>query len=103
PRLRHLTPEELTRWNMDRSKAGAWSMMQVMWALRNYDTRAALPKVATSTMVIYGAKTPHKGALAAFGAAIPGAATAEMADCGHFPMLDDPEELGRLVDGFIHG
>ena len=37
PRLRKLTPAMLERWNIDRAKAGAWHMMSVMWALREYD------------------------------------------------------------------
>lgn len=102
PRLRHLTQEEFARWNIDRSKAGAWAMMDVMWALRDYDVHAALPNVRTRTMVIYGDKTPHRGALAAVGKAIPGAVTAEIANCGHFPMMDDPAGVAAIIDRFIH-
>jgi len=37
-RLRAPTPEILERWNIDRSKAGVWTMIDVMWAIRQYET-----------------------------------------------------------------
>src|SRR5207302_9846805 len=49
PRLRNVTAPLLERWNIDRNKAGAWAMLDVMWALREYDVLAAMPKITTRT------------------------------------------------------
>ena len=103
PRLRNLTDAVFERWNIDRSKAGSWAMMSVMWALREYDVLGNIPKIKTSTMAIYGAKSPHPHGLATFEKLLPEAQRAQMPDCGHFPMLDDPAELSRLVAAFIKG
>ena len=103
PRLRNLTDAMLERWNIDRSKAGSWAMMAVMWSLREYDVLGNIPKIKASTMAIYGAKSPHPHGLATFEKLLPSASRAQMADCGHFPMLDDPAELSRLIDTFIRG
>jgi len=103
PRLRNLTEPVFERWNIDRSKAGTWAMMAVMWALREYDVLGNIPKIRAPTMAIYGAKSPHPHGLATFERLLPQAARAQMADCGHFPMIDDPVELSRLIDAFIRG
>jgi hypothetical protein len=47
-----LTEPVLERWNIDRSKAGSWAMMSVMWASREYDVFANIPKITASTMAI---------------------------------------------------
>lgn len=101
PRLRNLTEPLFERWNIDRSKAGTWAMMDVMWALREYDVFAAIPKISAPTMAIYGDKSPHPHALDLFAKLLPAAKRVKMKDCGHFPMLDDPAELSRVVDEFI--
>lgn len=101
PRLRNLTPQLLERWNIDRSKAGTWAMMDVMWALRQYDVLAAIPRINAKTLAIYGEKSPHPQALDIFAKLLPSAGRVKMADCGHFPMLDDPRELARVVADFI--
>jgi pimeloyl-ACP methyl ester carboxylesterase len=103
PRVRNLTEPMFERWNIDRSKAGSWAMMSVMWSLREYDVFENIPKIKAKTMAIYGSKSPHPHGLATFEKLLPGAARAQMADCGHFPMLDDPAELSRLMDTFIRG
>jgi pimeloyl-ACP methyl ester carboxylesterase len=103
PRLRHLTEPMFERWNIDRSKAGAWSMISVMWALRDYDIYAEIPKIKASTMAIYGDRSPNPHALGVFEKLLPQARRVQMVDCGHFPMLDDPAELSRLIETFIRG
>ncbi len=103
PRLRHLTDPVLQRWNIDRNKAGSWTMVDVMWAIRLFDVNTAVKKVWTKhTMAIYG----KKGQLAATAAPvmeknIPGCKLTLLEHSGHFPMLDEPEELSRIVDGFM--
>ena len=33
------------RWNIDRCKAGAWAMVDVMWGIRGFNTPAAAKKI----------------------------------------------------------
>ena len=103
PRLRNLTEQIFERWNIDRSKAGAWTMISVMWALRDYDIYSEIPKIKASTMAIYGDRSPNPHALGVFEKLSPQAARVKMVDCGHFPMLDDPAELSKVIDAFIRG
>lgn len=100
-RFRNLTEAQLERWNIDRSKAGTWAMLDVMWALREYDIFANLPKIRATTMAIYGDKSPLPKGLELFTELLPAAKRVQMRDCGHFPMMDDPAELSRIVDEFI--
>ena len=101
PRLRHVSEDLLERWNIDRGKAGTWAMMDVMWALREYDAIGAITSINAKTAVIYGEKSPHPQALALFEKLLPAAPRNRMADCGHFPMLDDPRTLAHIMDDFI--
>jgi len=101
PRLRKVNDPLLERWNIDRNKAGAWAMLDVMWALRDYDVRAAMPKIKARTLVIYGDKSPVGAGAKVFEQTVPGAQLVIMKDCGHFPMLDDPQALADVVTGFL--
>ena len=103
PRLRNLTAPMLQRWNIDRAKAGAWCMVDVMWAIRLFDVQAAMKKVATRhTMAIYGKKSQHANTAGPLlEKTIPGCKLTLLDDCGHFPMLDDPVALARVVDDFM--
>jgi 3-oxoadipate enol-lactonase len=98
PRFRHVTPHHMDRWNVDRQKAGARTMLDVMWALREYDVFADIPKIATQTCVIFGDKGPTIAGIDNFRKSMPGADVVVMEDCGHFPMNDDPAELTRIVN-----
>jgi 3-oxoadipate enol-lactonase len=100
-RMRRVTDALLERWNIDRNKAGTWAMLDVMWALREYDVRAAMPKIATKTMIIYGDKSPVLPGAKLFESAVRGSRLVIMKDCGHFPMFDDPAELARVMTGFL--
>lgn len=100
-RFRNLTESQLERWNIDRNKAGTWAMLDVMWALREYDVFANLPKIRATTMAIYGDKSPLPKGLELFEKHLPSAKRVQMRDCGHFPMMDDPVELSRVIDEFI--
>jgi pimeloyl-ACP methyl ester carboxylesterase len=101
PRLRKVTDQLLERWNLDRNKAGAWTMLDVMWALRDYDVRTAMAKVAAKTLVLYGDKSPVGAGAKAFEQTVPGARLVIMKDCGHFPMLDDPAGLAKVINDFL--
>jgi pimeloyl-ACP methyl ester carboxylesterase len=100
PRFRHVTPHHMDRWNIDRQKAGARTMLDVMWALREYDVFADVPRIATQTCVIFGDKGPTIAGIDNFRKNLPDAAVVVMKDCGHFPMNDDPDELVRIVNGY---
>lgn len=100
-RLREVKPDVLKRWNIDRSKAGPWAMIQVMWALRLYDFHAAIPKVTPRTMLVFGKDSQVNVGAPTFQKGIAGAQLTMMDNCGHFPMLDDPEGLARIIDDFI--
>jgi 3-oxoadipate enol-lactonase len=103
PRMRQVTPETLRRWNIDRNKAGAWTMLDAMWALRLYDSHAAIPRVSARTMAIFGEKNAIKAYAPLYERGVKGIKVVIMKDCGHFPMRDDPQGLSRLVDEFISG
>ena len=46
------------RWNIDRCKAGAWAMVDVMWGIRQFDAPAAAKKIKRPMMIVYGRKGP---------------------------------------------
>lgn len=100
-RLREVTPAVLDRWNIDRNKAGAWTMLDVMWALREYDIQSAMKRISAQTMLVFGKKSQVSASAPIFQAALPGAPLEMMDNCGHFPMIDDPESLARIIDRFI--
>jgi pimeloyl-ACP methyl ester carboxylesterase len=87
----------MLRWNIDRNKAGPRTMMSVMWALRNYDVVADMPKATTRVTAIFGSKSALRPRAQIFADNIPGCRLAVAEDCGHFPMLDDPASLTALI------
>ena len=90
PRFRQLTPALLARWNIDRHKAGGWRMVDVMWALRQFDAYAHLARIAVPCMVLIGDRGPVFASRAAYEKLLPKAPLKVITDAGHFPMLDDP-------------
>ena len=100
PRLRRLTPPLLMRWNIDRNKAGVRVMMDVMWAIREFDVAVALPKVASRSIVVFGENGPVLDGRKVFERHLPTARQVIMPDCGHFPMFDDPDSVVEVVLGF---
>jgi 3-oxoadipate enol-lactonase len=101
PRFRKATPEFLTRWNIDRNKAGVKAMIDVMWALREYDIVYDMPKVTPKSLVIFGDRGPTIAKVETFRERIPHARFEVMTDCGHFPMLDAPEQFVAVVNAFL--
>jgi pimeloyl-ACP methyl ester carboxylesterase len=101
PRLRNLTPELLKRWNVDRSKAGSHTMMDAMWAVREYDALGALAALEVPTFAILGSDGPVGDGLAPLEAKIGKDRIAVMRNCGHFPMLDDPAEFVERLTAFV--
>jgi 3-oxoadipate enol-lactonase len=98
PRLREVTPELLARWNIDRSKAGTKTCLSVMWALREYDIGADLAKVPANPVLIFGDKSPTVGKLEQFKAILKSPSVHVIENCGHFPMIDDPEQFVAIVE-----
>lgn len=100
-RFRKLTPAKLTRWNCDRNKAGSKTMVGVMWALRDYDVLANLAAIKGKPAVIYGDVGPTIAGAAHFERLLPGAPSITLADCGHFPMADDPEAFAAALNSIL--
>ena len=101
PRFRQLTPALLERWNIDRSKAGGWRMVDVMWAIRDYDALADLHNVKNPCVVVFGDKGPAVVGMDRYTRAQPDAAIKVMRDAGHFPMVDDPAAFADAVHAGI--
>ena len=100
PRLRpgKVTPDFLERWNIDRQKAGPKNCLNAMWSMRLHDVEADLRTLAAPVMVIYGEKGPAVATKAIMAAALPKAPQVVLADCGHFPMVDDPHGFCAAID-----
>lgn len=100
-RFRNLTDALYRQWNIDRAKAGVRTMIDVLWAAREYDLLADLERMKVPTMMIAGAVGPAVDSLDEYRNRVPGGRLEIMADCGHFPMLDDPERFERLLLDFF--
>ncbi|MGF1599618.1 MAG: alpha/beta fold hydrolase [Acidimicrobiales bacterium] len=102
-RLREVTDGFFRRWNIDRNKAGARSMMSTMWAIREYDIRSWAPKMTVPTLIVYGAKGPTIAVRDDFEAAVDGAEVCVLEESGHFPMVDEPRPFVEALRQFCSG
>lgn len=102
PRFRAgvVTPDLLARWNIDRVKAGR-NMMVALWAYREYDVVRLTRNIDLPALILFGEHGPCMPTLSAFKAALPHAKVAVLEDCGHYPMIDDPERFTQTVVEFI--
>ncbi|MFC0407752.1 alpha/beta fold hydrolase [Roseomonas elaeocarpi] len=98
PRLREVSEEFLLRWNIDRSKAGAKTMVDVMWALREYDAASDLARVPEGSVVVFGDRGPTIGNMEAFIGPMRAPRVEVMRGSGHFPMVDAPDEFCALIE-----
>jgi magnesium chelatase accessory protein len=100
PRLRpgKVTPEFLERWNIDRQKAGPKNALNAMWAMRLHNVFGDLRTLTAPAMVIYGEKGPAVATKAIMSEKLPKAPQVVLHDCGHFPMIDDPEAFCAAID-----
>ncbi len=89
-RFNEVSDEFLTRWNIDRNKAGSKSMMSTMWAIREYDLGGWAKKVAGPTLLLYGAKGPTIATRESLEASVPKCEVIVLDNSGHFPMNDEP-------------
>ena len=99
-RVAHVDDAFVTRWNIDRSKAGAKLMMSVMWAMRNYDIQEAVSSITRPAMILYGAKGPTIGMCDRLPKLAPKMPVTVMENSGHFPMLDEPERFSQVLTEF---
>jgi 3-oxoadipate enol-lactonase len=90
----------LQRWNIDRSKAGAKTMVGVMWAIREFDVRTAASKIERPAVILYGKRGPTIGAQDRFKQSAPKLPIRYFENSGHFPMYDEPEQFAKVVSGF---
>jgi 3-oxoadipate enol-lactonase len=91
------------RWNIDRCKAGAWAMVDVMWGIRGFNTPAAAKKIKKPMMVVYGRKGPTIALGNRLTGANPKAKLTVMENSGHFPMLDEPSAFAAMYIKFCGG
>jgi 3-oxoadipate enol-lactonase len=92
-----------TRWNIDRCKAGAWAMMDVMWGIREFDAPKAAKKIKKPMMIVYGKRGPTIALKDRLTGAAPKAKLVVLENSGHFPMLDEPAAFSALLTKFCSG
>ncbi|NRF70591.1 alpha/beta fold hydrolase [Aquincola sp. S2] len=92
-----LTPEAYLAWDIDRHKAGAKTMVSVMWAMRQFDVFSALDRLQAPTLVLFGESTPIADSRAVYAQRLPDAPVATLPACGHFPMIENPSALVEAV------
>lgn len=97
PRFRELTPAVHKRWNIDRSKAGVHTMIDVMWAIREYDGIGRTSSITVPTAVLWGDKGPVTPTIPQWHAALPRSPIRMLHNCGHFPMIDDPVNFAAVL------
>ena len=105
PRLNiPVTPEIFTRWNIDRNKAGAWSMIQVMWAIRQYDVMANFSRLGVPTLALVGGKGNVQKTFEDRKALLPPCVQVrKIANSSHFIMMDNPKDLAAAIIDFCDG
>ncbi len=91
----------LARWNIDRNKAGAWTMVDVMWAIRGFDVGAAAKAIQRPAMILYGKRGPTIAGQERFKAAAPQIPIQVLEGSGHFPMLDEPAAFAEILAAFV--
>jgi pimeloyl-ACP methyl ester carboxylesterase len=100
-KFKTVTDDFWRRWTIDRNKAGSFSMMSTMWAIREYDIAEWAPRIKPPTLLIYGVRGPTIATRDRFEAAKPDASVVVLEDSGHFPMNDEPTAFANAVIGFV--
>lgn len=95
-----VTDAEFARWNIDRNKAGTWSLLHGMQAIREHDFAGTLAKVKVPALLLFGAKGPAIEAGDALQAAIAHAARIVVEGAGHFVVADRPHDFVRHIVEF---
>lgn len=97
-RFRALTPAQHERWNIDRNKAGSWTMVSIAWSVRDFDAAVALAALKVPLTVAMGATGPTAHELDRWRSIQPAATYRLLDGCGHFPMIDDPAAFAEAVE-----
>jgi pimeloyl-ACP methyl ester carboxylesterase len=100
-RVARVDEARLTRWNIDRNKAGARTMVDVMWAIRGFDVGAAAKAIQRPAMILYGKRGPTIAGLERFKATAPQIPIQVLEGSGHFPMLDEPAAFAEILTSFF--
>jgi proline iminopeptidase len=93
------TPESIRK-----ARAIEKRLYEQTWILSDYDLLPQLEALTTPALIIHGDHDliPLESATH-IAEAIPGARLAVVKDCGHFPYIEAPEEVHKLVDHFFTG
>jgi 3-oxoadipate enol-lactonase len=97
-RFRALTREQHARWNIDRNKAGSWTVVSIAWSVRDFDATAALAALKVPLTVAMGATGPTVQEFDRWKSIQPAALYWLFDDCGHFLMIDDPTAFAEAID-----
>jgi len=92
-----LTPEGYLEWDIDRNKAGAKTMVSVMWAIRQFDVFSAVGQLRVHTLVVFGESTPIADSRGVYTQRLPEAPVVTLQACGHLPMVENPSALVDAV------
>jgi len=95
-----VTDAEFVRWNIDRNKAGTWSLLHGMAAIREHDFAGALAKVKVPALLLFGEKGPAIEAGDGLHQAIAHAARMTVEGAGHFVVADRPSDFVRHIVDF---
>jgi hypothetical protein len=66
-------------------------MMDVMWSIRLYQASERIGAMELPSAVIWGENGPVKSTIDRWTTLLPNSDCEMLADCGHFPMIDDPK------------
>lgn len=100
-RVAKVDEARLVRWNIDRNKAGARTMVAVMWAIRGFDVGRAAKAIHVPAMILYGRRGPTIAGQERFQAAAAHIPIQVMEGSGHFPMFDEPAAFAEILAGFV--
>jgi 3-oxoadipate enol-lactonase len=99
-RVAQVDAARLARWNIDRNKAGARTMVGVMWAIRAFDVGAAARAIQRPARILYGRRGPTIAGLERFRTTAPHIPIEILEGSGHFPMLDEPAAFAETIVNF---
>lgn len=101
PRYKALSAGDYRRFNIDRIKAGARSMLSVCWAAREYDALGQLARVKGPIMTILGGIGPALDCADTYRRLMPHGRLEVVPEGGHFLMIDEPDIFVDLLVNFL--
>ncbi|MBU1374867.1 MAG: alpha/beta hydrolase [Alphaproteobacteria bacterium] len=91
----------LSRWNRERTRAGAAAMIGVMAAIRDFDVAGTLSRLEAPCLLLFGEAGPTVDRAEALAGTRPGAVVGVIPEAGHFISLDQPAAFAAAVIGFL--